>query len=278
MGSVSAALDAVRRDVVHGAMVPLENSVEGAVPATLDELAVGEPLMITTEVLLPIAFSLLVRPGMQLADVKTIASHPHALPQVRRWLASNLSDAEWHAAASNADAARRVQEGQFDAALAGSFAAQHYQLVPLHEDIHDRAEAVTRFVLVSKFGRPPLPTGADRTTLVVFPRDTDRPGSLVSILQECSTRGVNLTRIESRPVGSKLGEYHFSIDFDGHVEDASVGEALMGLRRVCADVRFLGSYPRADGIARRVFSGTSEQDFANAACWLARLRQPLPDV
>ena len=104
---------------------------------------------------------------------------------------------------------------------------------------------MTRFVLVSRPGEPPLPTGHDKTSLVAFIAD-DHPGALLEVLTEFAVRGVNLTRIESRPTGERLGRYCFSIDCEGHVDDARVGEALMGLRRVCPDVRFLGSYPRAD--------------------------------
>src|SRR5437588_8170692 len=118
-------------------MVPLENSVEGSVNVTLDELSTGEPLVITREVLLPVSFALLVRPGTGLDDVSTVSGHPHAQPQCRRWLAKHLPDAAWQPAASNADAARGVQEGRYDAALAGLFAASRYRLVALAEDIHD---------------------------------------------------------------------------------------------------------------------------------------------
>jgi len=269
--SVPAALDAVRRGDADAAVVALENSVEGAVSITLDELATGEPLVITGEILLPIAFALLVRPGMYLDDIKTISSHSHAQPQVRNWLRTNLPDAHWYSSASNADAARLVQEGRYDAALAGEFAAAPYGLVPLITDIHDVEGAVTRFVRVERPERPTAPTGADRTTVVAYIVD-DHPGALLEILQEFAVRGVNLTRIESRPTGDGLGHYFFSMDAEGHVADARVGEALMGLRRVCAAVRFLGSYPRADGIRPQLRRGTSDSEFATASRWLARCR------
>jgi prephenate dehydratase len=271
MTSVTSSLEAVRRAEVDGAMVPIENSVEGAVTATLDELASGEPLVVTREVLLPVSFALLVRPGTALDGVKTVAGHPHSHPQCRRWLAATLPRAEWRPAASNADAARLVQEGHFDAALAGIFAAARYHLVALAEDIHDIEGAITRFVLVSRPGPPPPPTGADKTSLVAFIRD-DHPGALMEILEEFAVRGVNLTRIESRPTGGGLGSYSFSIDAEGHVAEARVGEALMGLRRVCADVRYLGSYPRADGGRPTVRYGTSDADFRDAEAWLRDIR------
>lgn len=271
MESVPAALDAVRRGDAEAAVVALENSVEGAVSITLDELATGEPLVITGEILLPIAFALLVRPGTCLDDIKTISSHSHAQPQVRNWLKANLPHAHWYSSASNADAARLVQDGRYDAAIAGEFAAAPYGLVPLITDIHDVEGAVTRFVRVERPERPTAPTGADRTTVVAYIVD-DHPGALLEILQEFAVRGVNLTRIESRPTGDGIGHYFFSVDAEGHVADARVGEALMGLRRVCAAVRFLGSYPRADGIRPQLRRGTSDTEFATASEWLARCR------
>ncbi len=269
--TVPAALDALRGGSVDRAVVALENSVEGSVPTTLDELATGEPLQIIGEIHLPVEFALLVRPGTSLADIKTVASHPHAQPQCRRWLAANVPDAEWRASTSNAEAAQHVADGLYDAALAGSFAAARFGLEALAESIHDVAGAVTRFVELSRPGSPPARTGRDKTTAVAYIRD-DHAGALLEILQEFFVRGINLTLIQSRPTGEGLGSYLFWMDFEGHVADARVGEALMGLRRVCADVRFVGSYPAADGAAPHVRRGTDDADFAAAAEWLARIR------
>ncbi|HEY7485647.1 MAG TPA: prephenate dehydratase [Streptosporangiaceae bacterium] len=269
--TVSAALDAVRQGDVDAALVALENSVEGSVPTTLDELATGEPLQIVDEVHLPVSFALLVRPGMTLADIKTVASHPHAQPQCRRWLAANVPDAEWRAATSNAEAAQHVADGHYDAALAGSFAAARYGLSVLVSDIHDVADAVTRFVMLRRPCTPPTPTGADKTSIVAFIAD-DHPGALLEILTEFAVRGVNLTLIQSRPTGDGLGRYLFWIDFEGHVTDARVGEALMGLRRICSDIRFLGSYSRADQGRPEIRRGTHDADFTEAAAWLAAIR------
>jgi prephenate dehydratase len=146
-----------------------------------------------------------------------------------------------------------------------------YGLAVLARDVHDRAGAVTRFVAVSLPGPPPPPTGADRTSVVAFLAD-DHPGALMEILDQFAVRWVNLTRIESRPTGVGLGRYCFSIDCEGHVAEARVGEALMGLRRVCSDVRFLGSYPRGDGGSTTVRPGTADADFTDALDWLGRLR------
>ncbi|WP_067485609.1 prephenate dehydratase [Actinomadura hibisca] len=269
--TVPAALDALRRDEVDAAVVALENSVEGSVPTTLDELTTGEPLQIVGEVNLPVSFALLVRPGTALADVKTVASHPHAQPQCRRWLAEHVPDAEWRAATSNAEAAQHVADGHYDAALAGSFAAARYGLEVLAEDIHDVADAVTRFIALRRPCVPPAPTGMDRTTVAAFIGE-DHPGALLEILTEFSMRGINLTLIQSRPTGAGLGSYLFWMDFEGHVSDARVGEALMGLRRVCSDVRFLGSYARADQVRPEIRRGTHDADFTEASAWLESVR------
>ncbi|GAB2868355.1 prephenate dehydratase [Actinocorallia aurea] len=269
--TVPAALDAVRSGFAGRAVVALENSVEGSVPTTLDELATGEQLQIVSEIHLAVEFALLVRPGTALADIKTVASHPHAQPQCRRWLAAHVPDAEWRAATSNAEAAQHVADGLYDAALAGSFAAARYGLTALASQIHDVDGAVTRFVELSKPCAPPRRTGRDRTTVVAYIRD-DHAGALLQILQEFFVRGINLTLIQSRPTGAGLGSYLFWIDFEGHVEDARVGEALMGLRRVCAEVRFVGSYPAADGVRPVARHGTADEDFAAASDWLAGIR------
>jgi prephenate dehydratase len=270
-GTIQATLDAVRTGAAQRGVVPIENSVEGAVTATLDELATGQDLIIRAELLLPVTFALLARPGTRLADIKVLSGHPQAQAQCRQWLAAHLPDAEWRPASSNAEAARQAAEGQIGAALAGEFAAGVYGLAVLAHDVHDRAGAVTRFVAVSLPGPPPAPTGADRTSVVAFLAD-DHPGALMEILSQFAVRWVNLTRIESRPTGDGLGRYCFFIDCEGHVAEARVGEALMGLRRVCSDVRFLGSYPRADGGRTMVRPGTADADFADAVTWLSGLR------
>jgi prephenate dehydratase len=272
MVSVAAALDAVRLGEAAAALVPIENSVEGGVTATLDELASGTSLMIYREVVLPIAFALLVRPGTTLDQVKTVTGHPVAQPQVRKWLRSNLPDAVWESAASNADGARLVQEGAYDAAFAGEFAAATYGLEPLVTDIHDAQNAETRFVLVGRPARPAAPTGADKTSVVIWMGE-DHPGALLQLLQEFAVRGVNLMLIQSRPTGAGIGNYCFAVDAEGHISDRRVGEALMGLKRVAPKVRFLGSYPRAGVVVAEVRGlrpGTSDADFTEASDWLAR--------
>ena len=269
--SVAAALEAVRSGEVDSAVVPFENSVEGSVSTTLDELAAGEPVQVVREVLLPVSFSLLARPGTRLQDVTTVATHPHAEAQCRRWLGATLPAATVVLASSTADAARLVGEGRYDAAVAAPVAAGHYGLSSLVDDVADSPGAVTRFVVVSRPGPLPPVTGVDRTTVVAYIAD-DHPGALLELLTEFAVRGVNLSRIESRPTGSGLGVYCFSFDLDGHVAEARVGEALSALRRICDDVRFLGSYARADGRAPVLRPAVTEAAFADARRWLADLR------
>jgi len=270
--SVADALDAVRRGDAGGAVVPLENSVEGSVAETLDELATGEPLQIVREVLLPVSFALMARAGTSLAEVATVTTMPHAEAQVRGWLRRELPQARFVAAPSTADGARAVASGAADAAVAAPIAAERYRLAVLADDIADTPGAVTRFVVVTRPGPPAPPTSADRTTVMAFIRD-DHPGALLELLTEFAVRGVNLTRIESRPTGVGLGRYYFSIDAEGNIGQARVAEALAALRRECADVRFLGSYPRADGVAAVERPGTADLDFSDAHAWVRRLQR-----
>ncbi len=271
--SVQAALDAAREGLCDSALVPIENSVEGSVSVTLDELANGRRLVIVDEVVIPVRFALLARPGTALADITRVATHPHAQAQVRDWLAAHVPGAQVVPAMSTAAAAEGLTDpdAPFDAAVSQALAAEIYGLQVLADDIQDNDDATTRFVLVRLPGRIPAPTGADKTTLSLFMRQ-DEPGALLAILTEFAVRGVNLTRIESRPTKKALGDYFFSVDVEGHVLDARVSEALMGLHRICLDVRFLGSYPRHDGREPVLRPGVTDTDFAEAQAWLDRLK------
>lgn len=271
--TVAEALQAVRGRDVDAALVPLENSVEGSVAQTLDELASGPPLVIVREVHLPVRFVVLGRPGVTLADVRSLATHPHALAQTRRWVAEHLSSVTVLPATSTAAAAAALADGTatWDAAIAAPIAAEVYGLPVLADDIADNPAAETRFVLVTRPSAPEPATGSDKTSLVLY-IGQDHPGALLEILTEFAVRGINLTRIESRPTGGGIGDYLFSVDIEGHVDDARVGEALIGLRRVCADVRYLGSYPRVDGARPVLRRGVSDAEYHQAQAWLARVR------
>jgi len=271
VASVPAALEAVREGMTDGALVPLENSVEGSVNTTLDELATGEHLLIRREVITPVTFDFLALEGRHLGDVRTVATHPHAAAQCRRWLRSVELDTAVRLTSSTADAAASVAKGEFDAAIAAPLAADQYGLVAVARDIGDARHAVTRFVLIGRPTGPEERTGADRTSLVAYIAE-DHSGALMEVLNEFAVRGVNLTRIESRPTGERLGRYCFFLDCEGHIADARVGEALSGLFRVCSEVRYLGSYPRADHVAPQQRPGTTDADFSAAADWLRGLR------
>ena len=270
--TVPVALAAVRSGAVLAAGVPVENSVEGSVPATLDALTVGGPLVAVAEAVVPVQFDLLARPGLELSQVSAVASHPHALAQVRDWLGESLPKAEQHAVASTAAAAAAVVDGEYDAAISAAVALEHYpSLVRLATGIADVQDAVTRFLLVRKPGTLPEPTGADRTSICAV--ISDEVGTLSDMLAELSLRGINLSRIESRPVKDRFGHYRFFLDFDGHVADTRIGEALAALKRRCSAVRFLGSYPKADRKPGYVRSASSEQAFDKSARWLQAVRE-----
>ena len=242
--NVTAALDAVRKGEANKALVPIENSVEGVVARTLDELASGEPLVITTETTLPVTFSLMTLENKDPKDIKSIATHPHAESQCRSFIAKNYPNAQVIETASTAAAAKGLSKGDYDAAIGAAIAAKNYQLKIIAEDIGDNTNAVTRFVVVEKPGKSPAATGKDRTSLAVFIA-IDHAGALLEVLNEFAKHQVNLSFIQSRPTGSQLGHYHFIIDAEGHVEDKPVAAALAGLKEICEDIRFLGSYPQA---------------------------------
>ena len=245
-GTVDAALAAVRRGEADAAMVPIENSVEGGVSATMDALAHDESLHITGEHFLRISFVLAAAPGTALTDVRRLGTHPDAWAQVRRFVGSRLPSAVHVPTSSTAAGAAALAAGTatFEATVCAPIAAARHRLSVLAADIGDTNEAVTRFVLVRRRTTPPDPTGADKTTIAVF-RCQDRAGALLEILGPVATRGINMTRIASRPTGTDMGAYYFSLDLEGHAEDERVGDALIALRRLGVEVRLLGSYPRA---------------------------------
>lgn len=268
--SVPAALEAVREGAIEAALVPFENSVEGSVSATLDELIRGQQLVITAEVHVEVEFALMARPGTALPAVRRVSTHPVAIAQTREWLAAHLPDAEVIPESSTARAAVLVGAEVYDAAIAAPLAAQRHGLEVLVGGIADRPGAVTRFIKLTRPGVVPPPTGADVTTVVAYLRH-NHAGALLELLNQFAMRGVDLVRLESRPTGEALGQYCFAIEALGHLTEPRMAEALSGLRRVCADVRFLGSYPRADGAPTRVPEVATSTAYADSADWLHSL-------
>ncbi|MQA61659.1 MAG: prephenate dehydratase [Actinophytocola sp.] len=269
--TIRLAMAAARKGETDAACVPVENSVEGPVTATLDGLAEDEPLVAVAEALLPIHFSVLARPDTGAEEVRTVASHPHALAQVRRWLDQHLPGVRQVATASTAAAAVAVSGGEYDAAVAAPVAAEHYPLRAIATEVADVRDARTRFLLLRTPGELPEPTGSDRTAVVAAA--ANRTGALSELLTELAFRGINLTRLDARPtVKGGFGEYRFFIDFEGHVAEPRIGDALAALRRRC-EVRFLGSHPRADGVRASIQPAAGNDDFRSAADWVESVRR-----
>ncbi|WP_051266100.1 prephenate dehydratase [Nakamurella lactea] len=243
--SVSEAMAQVRSGAAAAAIAPLENSVEGSVSLTQDELIHGGELRIVAEAFVAVRFDLLVRPGTTAEQIATVGSHPHGLAQVRDYLAQSFPQARSVVTSSTAGAAAAVQAGELDAAAAAPVAGERYGLESLASDIGLNSAAVTRFVLVRRPARLPSPTGNDRTSLVLGV--PNRPGTLLEVLGEIARRGINLTRLESRPTRETMGEYLFLVDADGHLAEPAMADTLSALHRRGALHRFLGSYPRGQG-------------------------------
>jgi prephenate dehydratase len=278
VNNVGEALD----DVVTGrsvaAMIAIENSIEGGVSATQDALATIPDLRIVGEYLVPVGFVLVARPGTSLADVRTVAAHPVAYAQCKAWLGAHLPSHDYVPASSNVTAATALLEtdasgrpaSPADAAIAPPAIIDHHDLAVLAENIIDNPNAVTRFALVSRTRSIPEPSGADKTSLIVE-LPSDRSGALVELLEQFSTRGVNLSLIESRPIGDELGRYRFVIDADGHITDERVADALLGVFRFSPKINFLGSYPRADGARVEYDPRYADDVFIEARDWLRGL-------
>jgi prephenate dehydratase len=241
--SFAEAYALLRRGDADAALLPIENSIEGSVGATLD-LLVHEPgPLIRRELLLPVRQHLLTRPGTRLDDVRRVLSHPQPFGQCSRFLRDRLPGATLEPTLSTADAARQVAEGAPGAAAIGSSAAAaRYGLELAAESIQDVDENVTRFVLVA--AEDEQPTGRDRTS-IAFTLDRDQPGGLHDVLGELARRGLNLSKVESRPMKQALGHYVFFLDFEGHRLDPQAAAALDGVRARVHRLHLLGSYPRA---------------------------------
>lgn len=280
--SVPAALDAVRRGDCATAVVPLENSVKGVVPATMDQLT-ESGLHITGEVELPVTFALMAPDGTDLGAVREVFSHPHALAQCAGWLAEHLPAARAVPADSTAAAAHDVarRPGGGAAAIAAPPAAERYGLRVLAAGLGRSGGAVTRFVAVSQAWLPPARTARDRTSLVVTTEDGG-PARLAAVLGLFTARDIEVTRVHAWPTGERLGSYRYFVDVDDHVENPAVRGALSSLTATGASARFLGSYPRWTGPRRPVAghrpAGRAPRDGALAGAFAptAPPRPPAP--
>ena len=265
-------LDAVETGEIDLGFVAIENSIEGTVNLTQDELAFNHELLIQREVVLDIEHCLMAKAGTSLADVKVVLSIPVASAQCHTFLRTQVGQAELRAANSTAEAARMVAEelGAGAAAIAPRTSAALYGLQILRADIADHAGNQTRFVLVAKDGIP-APTGHDVTALVIYQR-ADEPGSLISILQEFAARRINLSNLLSRPTkDGGLGDYCFVIYADGHVADELVADAMRALHSKQGRVKFLGSYPAAGAHAHSAREHADAR-WRDADDWVQQLR------
>jgi prephenate dehydratase len=280
VNNVGQALDDVASGRSVAAMIAIENTVEGGVSASQDALATIPNLRIIGEYLVTVNFVLVARPGTKLSDVKVINAHPVAYAQTHLWLDANLPEHEHIPASSNVAAAASLLPstssgtgagaGLADAAIAPPTITNHHDLTVLADNIGDNPSAQTRFVLVTRGTRLPEPTGSDKTSIIAeLPDNT--AGRLLEMLEQFATRGVNMSLLESRPIGDALGRYRFVIDLDGHVRDERVADALLGLKRFSPNVIFLGSYPRADRLQISVTPRYDNRAFRDARAWLDEL-------
>jgi prephenate dehydratase len=248
--SIHETVMAVQGGTIDRALVPIENSLEGGVSATLDALTLeAREVEIVGETVLAIRNCLIARDDLPLDAIEVVVSHPQPLGQCARFLRAEVPGATLRATASTADAVREIAATDAPwAALGPRSAATLYGCRVLRDGIDDEPDNATRFVWLARGGTPPVaPPGATAwKTSVVFAGAGDRaPGWLVRCLSEFAFRGVNLTRIESRPRKGRLGHYLFHVDMDGRAQEASVADAIAALGRHCEEVRLLGSYPAA---------------------------------
>lgn len=237
--TIGEVFDDVERGRADFGVVPIENSTEGAVNVSLDRLMECEPVL-TGEVVLEIAHQLLSR-AADLAEVKTVCSHPQALAQCRQWLVANLPDAPVQETPSTTAAAERAREDPGTAAIASELAARLYDLPILRQRIEDNPHNSTRFLVLGR--RPVAPTGRDKTSILFSMRN--EPGVLYRILEPFARAGLNLTKIESRPTKRRPWEYVNFVDFEGHSDTDEVRAALAEVRQRCQFLKVLGSYPAA---------------------------------
>jgi prephenate dehydratase len=243
--TVHDAILAVEQQQADRAFVPFENSIEGSVRSTLDTLAFDtEAVAILGEHDFRVHAHLIAREGVELEQIAAVLSHPQPLAQCAGFLREHLPGVERRSVSSTAEAVRMVGESVRPwAAIGARAAAELYGCTVLREGIEDEADNITRFVWIAPAAAKPAGDGPWRTSLVFSELGADHPGALVDALHEFSTRGVNLSRIESRPLRRGLGRYMFFCDLEGGLEDQPVAEALEALRAKAESVRILGSYP-----------------------------------
>lgn len=239
--SFAAVATAVASGMADEGVMGVENSLGGSVTETLDILIHDTQLLIHHEIVLPIDHYLLVKPGQPPEEIKAVFSHPQALAQCRRFLESCFPKAELVAALSTTSAVEEMMAREGAAAISTRRAAEIYGAQILASKIQDQEENATRFVILGAEDSPP--TGDDKTSLA-FAFAEDKPGLLVAVLQEFSSRGINLSKVESRPTKERLGEYIFLVDIIGHKEDAIVREALRSVEEKATFFKIFGSYPR----------------------------------
>jgi len=237
--SIPAVFEEVEKGKALYGVVPVENSTEGVVTHTLD-MFVDSNLQITAEIILDIHHDLLSRTG-RMEDIRKVYSHPQPIAQCRHWLEENLPNLPLVDVASTAVAAQIVSEDYTAAAIASEMAAALYDLKVVRSRIEDRVNNVTRFLVISR--KPAEPTGNDKTSVMFSVKD--EPGILYRMLEPFARRGVNLSKIESRPVKTKAWEYIFFLDMSGHIAEPPVIEAIEELKSFCLFLKILGSYPKA---------------------------------
>ncbi len=239
---ITSLVDGVRKGTIDKAIVPIENSLEGAVNLTLD-LLVEFDLKIRAEVVIPVEHNLIANQQAALTDIEHVISHPHALAQCRQFLVEELGEHQTHTADSTAGAVSELlQKGVNWAAIGTTKAAEQYHRQVIADGIQDNEANWTRFIVLAE--EDSEPTGQDKTSIICSPVE-DHPGALYEILQEFAVREINLTRIESRPAKKLLGDYIFFIDFVGHYEQELINEVLTAVKTKTAWCKLLGSYPRS---------------------------------
>ena len=254
LSTIPAVASAVETGMADEGVVPIENSLEGSVSATLDLLIHESSLLIRRELVLPINHCLLVKPGTKAHEVRAVYSHPQALGQCRHFLDKCFPKAEAVAALSTAAAVEEMLASKVPAAaIATQRAAELYGVEILAKGIQDQASNVTRFVVLAQNDHPP--TGNDKTSICFYFAE-DKPGVLASVLAEFAQRNINLTKIESRPSKESLGKYFFLVDMDGHRYNPLIGSALEGVVAKTAQFKIFGSYPRFTESPRSQSSST----------------------